>query len=373
MRIAILHNADHDALEEDPGRAAREDVVHVAAALGEALTREGHAADPVPFHGSPLDLLERLEQHAPDLIVNLCESVAGDSRGEMAVPALLELLGLPYTGSSALALGLALHKDKAKELLLARGVPTPEFRCIESLEEVARVDLPFPLIVKPAREDASMGIDFDSVVCDRTALGRAVRTVLRTYQQPALIERFVAGREIYVPVVGNAPREALPLSEIRFGPAFEGRPKVLSYRAKWALDSAECADSPSVPCSLPPDLEARVVQVALDAFEALGCRDYGRVDLRLAEDGSPYVIDINPNCDLHPHAGFAKSASAAGMTYGGLALRLVSVALERTHGHSSPRSTGSAAARRAAGPDRKLLAGRGPVRARARRPRIAAE
>ena len=371
MLIALLHNADHDALEDDPGREAREEVVQVAAALANALTRGEHLALPVAVGDEPLAAFQSLRHRPPDVVVNLCESVSGDSRGEMAASALLDVLGLPYTGSGAL--GLALHKDKAKELLFARGVPTPAFAVVSTLSEVASVQLPFPLIVKPVREDASAGVTFDSVVHDSAALREAVQLVLRTFHQPALVERFVAGREVYVSFLGNTPRVVLPLSEIHFGKAFEGRPRIVSYRAKWETASPECRDSPSGPCLLPPDVESKVVGAALAAFEALGCRDYGRVDLRLSAEGEPYVIDINPNCDLHPQAGYARAAAAAGMDYAALGSRLVDVALERTHGHPSHRASRPGSSRRAVGPNRELLARRGAVRARGHRPGVAAE
>jgi len=373
MLIALLHNADHDALEDDPGREARRDVINVAEALAHALTRGKRVAVPVAVGDQPLADFIALGRHPPDLVVNLCESVSGDSRGEMAASAVLELLGLPYTGSAPLALGLALHKDKAKEVLVARGVPTPAFAVVSSRDELAGVELPFPLIVKPVREDASVGVTFDSVVHDAGALRSAVEAVLAEFRQPALVERFIPGREVYVSFLGNSPREVLPLSEIRFGKAFEGRPRIVSYRAKWEPGSPECRDSPSVPCTLPQPIQARVVDAALSAVAALGCRDYGRVDLRLSPEGEPYVIDINPNCDLHPQSGYARSAAAAGMDYAALGARLVEVALERTHGHPSHRSGRPGSARRPAGPDRELLPRRGAVRARGHRPGVAAE
>ncbi len=369
MHISILHNSDYDFLPEDPGREARKDVTRVAAALSEALTHDGVSAEPIAVEHGTLQFAETLYQRQPNLVINLCESLAADSRGEMAIPCLLELLGLAYTGSSALALGLALHKHKAKELLKFRSVPTPEFAVVDRLEDLALVDLPFPLIVKPAREDASMGVDFDSVVTDRAELGRAAAHVLRTFRQPALVEQFIEGREIYVPILGNQPRRTLPLTEIQFGRAFENKPKIVSYRAKWDLGSPECMDSPAQLCSLEAQTEQRVIQTAIAAFDALECRDYGRVDVRLSAEGEPFVIDINPNCDLHPDAGFARGAAAAGIDYPALAMRLVEIALERSHGNSSDRRQGPRVTRRAAGPDRHLFADRSKLRPRAHRPR----
>ncbi|SEL76965.1 D-alanine--D-alanine ligase [Stigmatella aurantiaca] len=374
MHIVILHNRDHDLLEEDPGREAREDVMRVAAFLCEALTRGTTHAEPLAVEGNRLDFVDTLRQLQPDLVINLCESLAADSRGEIIVPGLLDMLGLPYTGSSALSLGLALHKPKAKELLRARGISTPAFAVVQRLEDVKAVDLPYPLIVKPAHEDASMGVDFDSVVHTPAELARAASAVLSTFHQPALVEQFIQGREIYVPLLGNAPRRALPLTEIHFGQAFENRPNIVSYKAKWETESPECRDSTSALCRLEDTaLEERLIQTAVGAFSALDCQDYGRVDLRVSSDGVPYVIDINPNCDLHPGAGFAKAAAAAGIDYPALANRLVEIALERTHGNPSHRSKGPGTARRADPPNRNVLAGRGPVRHRAGGPRAHAE
>ncbi|MBJ6759554.1 ATP-grasp domain-containing protein [Myxococcaceae bacterium JPH2] len=365
MHIALLHNRDHELLEDDPGREAREDVVRVAESLSEALTHADVTAEPLAIEGDRLDFVDTLRRLQPDLVVNLCESLAADSRGEMAVPCLLDALGLPYTGSSALSLGLALHKPKAKELLRAHGVSTPASCVVRRLEDVLAVDLPWPLIVKPSREDASVGMDFDSVVHDRAALARACEAVLRTFHQPALVEQFIPGREVYVPLLGNHPRQALPLTEIHFGDTFQDRPNIVSYRAKWEADSPEFRDSPTGPCQLDAVQEARCVQVALEAFAALECQDYGRVDLRVSPEGIPYVIDINPNCDLHPSAGFAKAAASAGMDYPALASRLVEIALERAHGHPTHRRKGPGAARRADPANRNLLAAGGGVRHRA--------
>jgi len=371
MHIAILHNLDHDCLENDPGREARKDVGTVASALARVL-------DPIatlmPVTGAG-DLLGVLDRCRPDLAINLCESLAADSRGEMAVPLLLDLLGIPHTGSSALALGLALHKHKAKEVLRARGVPTPAFALAERVADVAGLEIPFPLIVKPSREDASVGVDFDSVVTTRSQLERAVRAVLSRFHQPALVEQYIDGPEVYVPLLGNRGRTRtdLPLSEIRFGAAFSGHPRIVSYRAKWAAESAECKDSPSVPCTLNPHDQQRLRAIATAAFDALECQDYGRVDFRLAADGAAYVIDVNPNCDLHPEAGYARAAAAAGMSYRDLALRLIEIALERSHGNTPTRRAGPAATRRSAVANRNLLAGRGHLRAGADRSRASAE
>src|SRR5919198_489201 len=212
MHFCILYNRDQDLLDDDPGKEAREDVTKVAGALGAALETPGYRIEHVGVGADPLPALETVRRRRPDLVVNLCESVAADSRGEMVIPCLLELLGIPYTGSPSLALGLALHKNKAKDVLRSTGISTPESRVVARLEDVLTVDLPFPLIVKPAREDGSVGVDFDSVVEDRRGLGAAVKRVLEKFRQPALVGQVFPRRGVYVPILGNRPREALQLT-----------------------------------------------------------------------------------------------------------------------------------------------------------------
>ncbi|MFN7132419.1 MAG: D-alanine--D-alanine ligase, partial [Myxococcales bacterium] len=300
----------------------------------------------------------------PDAVFNLCESLGGDSRGEIIVPALLELLGLPYTGSGPLALGLALHKVKAKQLLRSMDVPTPAFAVVTNRAEAAALELPFPLMVKPAHEDASIGIDRNSVVHDRSALLAACSRILDGLHQPALVEQYVEGREIYCAILG---REPLPLTEIDFSGLDASHPRILTYAAKWDEASHEFQATPSVPCALSAELQARVVDTARRAFDALECRDYARVDLRLSNDGVPYVIEVNPNCDLSPSAGFARAARAAGIDYETLVWRLVEAARGR-HAHPSAFSKRSSTAQGAARKDRRVHAGRGGVRRRADRP-----
>lgn len=362
MRIAVLHNHDSGVIADDPGREAREDVVEVAAAMREALEARGHQVLSLGVTDDLGQVQKALQAHGAELAVNLCESLAADSRGEMLVPALLDVMRLPYTGSSALSLGLALHKEKAKDLLRGRGVPTPAFHLISQLSELSSVEVSAPLIVKPSREDASVGIDFDSVVHDARALKRAVSRIFEQFNQPAIVEHYIEGREIYVPILGNQVFRDLPLTEIQFQGLFNSRPRVLTYRAKWHTGSDECLDSPSVVAALPAADRQRCIDVARRAFDVLDCRDYGRVDIRLASDGTPWVIDINPNCDLHPRAGFASAAAASGLSYADLASFLVALATDRHHGNSTPRHAGQSAARRTAEKDRDLHPRRSHVR-----------
>jgi D-alanine-D-alanine ligase len=275
-----------------------------------------------------------------DLVFNLTESLNQDSRNEIVFPAILEMLGLPFTGSGALGLGLCLHKPKAKDILRARGVPTPASFLIERAKDAAGVDLPYPLFVKLAREDASVGIRHDNVVHTKRALVRRIKDLLEEFHQPVLIERYIEGREVNVTLLGNARVAALPFHEIDFSKLPADRPRIVSYAAKWDETSPEYQGTTPVPVrDISPHTRAAIERAAIGAFRALELRDYARVDFRVSEDGTPYVIDVNPNCDISPDAGVARAARAAGMKFHQLIGRICDIALERyRNAHSKARA-----------------------------------
>jgi D-alanine-D-alanine ligase len=191
-------------------------------------------------------------------------------------------------------------------------------------------DLPFPLIVKPVREDGSAGITSRSVVYDESRLREVVAEVVGTFHQPCLVEEFVPGRELNVALFGFPTARVLPLQEIDFTQLPDDEPKIVSYAAKWEEGSvADKGTRPVLHPQLPPGVAARVRRVAVEAFRAVGMRDYGRIDVRLSLNGIPYVVDVNPNCDLSRHAGMARAASAVGIDYASLAKLLVRYALRR--------------------------------------------
>jgi len=353
MVVTIVVNDDHDDPSCDPAAEARVDVLRVVEAVRSALSSAGHEVVIRAVGADFMGALQLVPRDAPDVVFNLCESLSGDARGEAVVAGALEQLGLAFTGSPALALGLALHKDKAKALLRGSAVLTPDWHYLPEGATGISGCPAYPVIVKPAREDASIGISFGSVADDLEALREAVHRVWRMHQ-PALVERFVEGREFCVSFLGNAPRVVLPLREISFGPSFAGRPRIVSYLAKWDPSTLEFRDTTSSPCELPPETESRVIECARRAFEVLGCRDYGRVDVRLDSNGTPYVIDVNPNCDLHPDAGFARAAKGAGMDYASLVATLLENALERARPHSPGRAAPRAGAGAAVSADREL-------------------
>jgi D-alanine-D-alanine ligase len=248
------------------------------------------------------------------------------------VPAIFELLGVGYTGNRPLALSLCQKKPQAKALLSAHGVPTPRGLVVEGAAP-ADLGLRYPLIVKPAFDDASGGIDAGSVVHDRAALDARVALLLGENRGAALIEEYIEGREIHCAILGDRP---LPLYEMEFKGGVDDKgvplPRIITYRAKWDPYSRDYhAVAGKCPVEdLEPELVQQIQAIAMRAYRALGCRDYARVDMRLdPATGEVYVLEVNPNPDLADSCAFATSAEASGRTYDQLICEIVAIALER--------------------------------------------
>ncbi len=341
-RVLVLYNCDYDPAVADAAIADdRSAVARAANDVRNAVEAYGYEALLSGVYGHDVArCIDYVQELGPDLIFNLTESLSQDSRNEIVFPAILDMLGIPFTGSGALGLGLCLHKPKAKDILRARGVPTPASCVIERAKDAAGVDLPYPLFVKLAREDASVGIRNDNVVHNKRALVRRIRDLLEEYQQPLLIERYIEGREVNVTLLGNARVTALPFHEIDFSKLPPDRPRIVSYAAKWDESSPEYLGTEPVPVKgLAASTQAAIERAAIGAFRALELRDYGRVDFRVSEDGTPYVIDVNPNCDISPDAGVARAARAGGLKYPQLIGRICDIALERyRNAHSKARA-----------------------------------
>ena len=328
-RVAVLHNVDYEDVppERDPAWSARAEAAVVATHVTSALSGAGYEVR-LPVTEDLAGLRATLADFEPDCVFNLCESLAGDARLESAIPLMLELLGYCYTGSPADVLSLALRKDRVKSRLQAAGIPTPAGRVLFGPEEPC--DVPFPVIVKPVREDGSVGISSASVVNNPTDLARAVDGVVHALRQPCLVEEYVDGREFNVALLGDPTPRVLPLSEIDFRGTAKRRPAHRLLRRQ--VDGRFGGRRGHVPVMNPPlpsTFGARVRRAALEAFRAVGVRDYGRVDVRLSAAGVPYVLDVNPNCDLSANAGMSRAAAAVGIDYVSLVKLLVRYALRR--------------------------------------------
>lgn len=324
MKIGLLHTTDAAGPPEDPVLGQLEEALH---AHGDETFRAvvGESIDP---------LIVQLRAEAPDLVFNMAEAFAGKSALESNVAALLNLLGLRYTGSSPSGLMVAGDKALTKKILSFHQIKTPQFATVfrGALDSVG--DLAFPLIVKPPQEDASLGITAKSVVHDIKELFNAMHDLQKEFKSPVLVEQFVEGREFYVGVLGNASATALPVIELDFSKFPADKPKIASYAAKWGDDGEgsgdEFAGTESIfPTGVEAELLERMQRVAVEAFDAMRLRDYGRIDLRVTPEGEIFVIEVNPNCYLERSGEFARAAEKSGLAYPALIERIIELATAR--------------------------------------------
>lgn len=334
-RIVILYNTDYDA-ELTAGAEASVSAVQASAqAIEAALVASGFTTQLMGLHGLEVfEIVERLRRDPPDLVFNLCESMNGDPRNEPTMTGLLDLYKIPFTGNGTLALGSCLHKLRAKDILRGRGIATPPHRMIQraaDLADPAFDALDYPWFLKLAHEDASVGITWENEVHTPAALRARAQVMLEEFGQAVLAERFIAGREVNVTLVGNGDElEVYPIHEIDFSKMPEGRPKIVSYAAKWEEGHIDYIGT--VPVRLgeaDAELIARASEVARATWFAMGLADYARVDMRIDGSGQPWVIDVNPNCDISPDAGATRAAAAIGLSYPQLIERIALVAWRR--------------------------------------------
>lgn len=297
LRVAVLHRKLDKRFQANfpLDIEGRDDDDYVEEILG-ALRKRGHDAFVFLVNEEKLHDLATLDCDVAFNIVE--EGLNNDSSLEAHLPALLDIYGIPYTGGDHIAIALAADKAMSKEILTYHRIPTPAFQLFESAKDEPRRDLRYPLIVKPYREDAGIGIFKDSVVRDRKSLLRQVRKVLRNYKQPAIAEEYIHGRELSVAVFEHRGKVRVsPVSEVVFYTR-TGRPRVYTYTAKWDDESNEYMNVDPTECpaeDLPAGIEEQVEELAVRAFRAMRFRGYGRIDFRLSEDNRLYLFEINAN------------------------------------------------------------------------------
>jgi D-alanine-D-alanine ligase len=280
------------------------------------------------------DLIERLEEFMPQvltgerpgLVFNLSYGIQGQAR-YTHVPGILEMVGMPYVGSGPLAHSLALDKVVAKVLFQQHGVPTPDFAVLQSIDDPCP-DLVFPMIVKPKNEAVSFGL---KIVHNEDELRAAALVIFDNYRQPVLVEQYIEGREINIGLIGNDPPQSFPAVELCFG---EGGPGIYTYEDKVGKSGRDVVQL--CPAPLPDEVAAEAARIACSAFQALGCLDCARVDMRLDKDGKLYVLEINSLPSLGPRGSFVVAASQADLDFPALCNRLVEVASARYFGTPSP-------------------------------------
>ena len=300
------------------------------AAVVHALQKEGFDTRAVNIE-EDLQKFERLlRRDPPDVVFNLVEFFHDNPRLEGSVAGIFELYGIPYTGAGPFALGLCQRKGLTKQVLLANGVPTPRYRLLTQPLVPKRHGLHYPLIVKPSREDASMGLDKGSVVYDYQGLVERVNMVFSSFKPPIIVEEFVEGRELHVSILGNDPPIVLPIIEFDFSGLPPDHPTIISYAAKWnPLDESYHRVHSGCPAKLSQRLKKKVEAISLAAYRITGARDYARLDLRLDAHNRAYVLEVNPNPDLTDGVSFMESAGKAGLSFSSTLRKIVEFALGR--------------------------------------------
>jgi D-alanine-D-alanine ligase len=274
--------------------------------------------------GHVRNLLKNAGDLDVDIVLNICEGLGSRNR-ESEVPLILDLFKIPFVGSDALTLGMTLDKVMAKKVFAADGVPTPKYFVADGRTQVFDFDsMKFPLIVKPRHEGSSKGISEKSIVTNKKALKNQVDQISRIYRQPALVEEFISGREFTVLVIGNEAPVALPSVQIQIAGLLELGDLVYTFRRLSGTDIAYVC-----PSKISDSLEKKLRRIAVAAYQAVECRDFGRVDFRVDKKGNPYVLEINPLPSFSVEDVFPLIAAASHMTYNELVVKIIRIGLER--------------------------------------------
>ncbi|HSQ36112.1 MAG TPA: hypothetical protein VLQ89_08990 [Candidatus Binatia bacterium] len=332
LRVVVVYNSYEETQHETV--AGDNSSIHhlrlMIRRMSRALRDLGH--DVAVFHLaddlSPLQ--RRLNRLRPHVVFNQYDDVVHGALYEMRFAAFIRMLGYPITGSPALGLGLSRDKYMALSLLRGAGIPIPpETTLIEKVSELNRPKWHFPLIVHPSQEHAGIGMGRDSVVHSKKALREKVREIIMSYKQPALVQGFLPGREFNVGIIGGRKPRVLPLAEVDYSRLPAGIPSIMSYAAKWVETSVEYKRTRVIcPAKVEPWLATLIADTAVKAFRAIGGWGYGRVDIRLDEDGLPRVLEVNCNPCLDKGIGLARSAEKAGIRYPELLQMVIKAAFE---------------------------------------------
>ncbi|NQW21972.1 MAG: GNAT family N-acetyltransferase [SAR202 cluster bacterium] len=327
MRIALLYNEPLPSRYDTLGEAdAVSSVMDAVDAVGAALKALGHQVATTGLVPPLSETEKQLRTAECDLFFNLFEGFDGAPDTEWRLARKLESLAVPFTGASAATLKLCQDKARCKDRLAADGIPTAPYQLLDS-ENIGDLSLGLPVIVKPLREDASHGLNAQSVAWQPEDVAAQVLRVEEAYGGPVLVERYLPGREFNVSVLGGLVSKTLSTTEITYSKELP-EPRILTYRAKWSPDDREyIASMPVCPAQVSDSLGDRLKEITLASCAAVGLPSYARVDLRCDDLGAPYVLEVNPNPDLSPDAGLAMQARAAGLDYGGLVQSIVELAI----------------------------------------------
>jgi D-alanine-D-alanine ligase len=329
VKIALTYNLKKNDENKPADYFSECDSEETINAIVAALKVRGHNVEPIDVEYPKL--VSYFRKNRVDMVFNIAEGIKGKFR-ESEVPAILDYLDIPYTGSNSFSLALALNKSLTKKILKAENIPTPDFQTFIRGDEELRPELKFPLIVKPNREGSAKGIDKTNVVRTRSELYEKIREVITVYRQEALVEEFIEGRELTVGILENGKVSILPVLEIDFSNCRNSGEYFYSWKMKEFQGNAEMGLTPvfHCPAKLSAETEKKVKEVALKTHRAVGCFDLSRTDIRLDKLNTPYVLEINPLPGLNPKdSNFPAMAYAAGMKYEDLIEAILLSASER--------------------------------------------
>lgn len=330
-RIGLTFNArPNEDIPESNSVALEYDETETIYAIRDALKNNGYQ---VTLLEADQNFIEKLKSAHVDFVFNIAEGIQGESR-ESHIPAILEMMGIPYTGSGVLSQAITLSKTRTKEILTYYKVPTPRYQAFRSLKQKFDGKLKFPLIVKPDAEGSSVGITNDSVVHNTKELYSQIERILTTYSGPALVEEFCSGREFTVGILGNDPPRILPIIEVTFDHLPPNLVKMDSYESKWVYDAVDNVHDPlRCPAKIPPKLQRLIENIALKTYLVLNCNDFCRIDMRLNKKGIPQVLEINALAGLNPnpdfHSRFPYACNKAGISYDEMIIEILNAGIER--------------------------------------------
>ncbi|TKB26957.1 D-alanine--D-alanine ligase [Desulfopila sp. IMCC35006] len=325
--IGLIHN--QPIPEGQANWESSADVIAQVEAIETALVDLGHTAVRIPFTRDLGRLVRQIEEAGISMAFNLCESVDDNPQFAAHPAAVLELMNIPFTGSPAAALMITTDKHLVKLVLQAAGLNTPR-SCLYSGEEPAHyAHMRFPVILKPQFQDASIGIDQESVITDPGRVPAALRKFYGLYG-PIVVEEYIDGREFNISLMGAAHPEVMPAAEIDFTGFPDDLFKIVGYRAKWEPESIEYRQTQRTFPALPADMAEDMASVATQCYQLFGLRDYGRVDLRLDANNKAYILEINANPCLSPDAGFPAAVQQSGLDYTAMVEKIVSFVSTRS-------------------------------------------
>ena len=315
MKIALTYNLKKKDETKPVDYFSEFDSEETINAISAALKKKGHTVDLVDVEQP--NLFSHFRKNRVDMVFNIAEGKCGKFR-ESEIPAILDYLDIPYTGSNTFSLALALNKALTKKILKAENIPTPRFQVFAKGNQELDPSLKFPLIVKPNREGSAKGINSSNVVNTKEALFMKIKEIQELYKQEVLVEEFIEGKELTVGILENGKVRILPILEIDFSTCKKSGEYFYTWRMKEFQGNAEFGLVPTFHCParLDKDTEELVKEIAMKTHQAVGCCGISRTDIRLSEDSVPYVLEINPLPGLNPtESNFPIMAYAAGMKY----------------------------------------------------------